>query len=92
VPRLRRATEPWDHLRSERHHSNTYLNKFTRRQYGELFGTEFSILEEEVTQPGLGREFLKGAVARDLADWPDDELFSNQVRMVLRPRRCDARS
>lgn len=86
---LRRTTEPWDHLRSRQHASNTYLNKFTRWHYRELFKRDFAILEEDVTLPGLGREFLQGTVARELAGWPKEELFSNQVRMVLRPLRCD---
>lgn len=81
-----RTVQPWDHLRSRRHRPNTYLNEFTRADYRQLFSTAFEILEEEVTLPDLGREFLTGAVAEELAAWPDEELFSNQVRMVLRAR------
>lgn len=92
LPNPRRTTEPWDHLRSRQHTSNTHLNRLTRRDYRELFSTHFDILEEDVSLPGLGREFLTGEVARELSDWPEEELFSNQVRMVLRPRACDVRS
>jgi hypothetical protein len=92
LPNPRRTTEPWDHLLSSRHSSNTYLNRLTRRQYREYFSREFEILEEEVSLPDLGREFLTGDVARELSEWSEEELFSNQVRMVLRPHRCDARS
>ncbi len=86
TPGLQRSTEPWDHLRSRRYVPNTFLNELTRDQYRELFAAEFSILEEHVAQAELGREFLDRALARELAGWSDDELFSNQVRMVLRRR------
>ena len=92
LPNPRRTTEAWDHLRSRRHSSNTHLNRLTRSQYRELFSSDFAILEEEVALPELGLEYLTGDVARELSEWPEEELFSNQVRMVLRPHRCDARS
>jgi trans-aconitate methyltransferase len=82
----RRTVEPWDHLRGGHHRPNTYLNQLTRQEYRDIFSTAFTILDEEVALPGLGREFLTGSVARELDGWSDDELFSNQVRMVLRPR------
>ena len=81
-----RTVEPWDHLRERRHRPNTYLNELTRAEYRSLFSSEFEILEEEVSLPDLGREFLHGPVARELESWPEEELFSNQVRMVLRAR------
>lgn len=37
--------------------------------------------------PNLGQEFLTGDVARDLAAYPEEELFSNKVLFVLRPNR-----
>jgi SAM-dependent methyltransferase len=86
TPGLRRRTEPWDHLRSRRYAANTFLNELTRAQYRELLATEFEILDEEVSLPDLGREFLTGAAAAELAHFSDEELFSNQVRMVLRRR------
>jgi hypothetical protein len=82
----RRKTEPWDHLRHRRHEPNTYLNRLARREYRELFAEHFDLLEETVAQPDLGRPYLTGQVAQELAGWPDAELFSNQVRMVLRPK------
>jgi len=82
----RRTVEAWDHLRAGRHRPNTYLNQLTRQDYRDLFSSAFTIIDEEVGLPDLGREFLTGAAARDLASWPEEELFSNQVRWVLRPR------
>lgn len=82
----RRTVEPWDHLRARRHRANTFLNGLTRQQYRDLFSTAFTILEERVSLPDLGREFLTGRVADELTGFSDEELFSNQVRMVLRPR------
>jgi hypothetical protein len=50
-----------------------------------MFRRHFEILEENVTLPNLGREFFTGVVARELARFPEEALFSNQVRFVLRP-------
>jgi hypothetical protein len=83
--RSRRRSEPWDHLRGQRIQPNTFLNRLWRRDYRELFGTHFEILDEQVALPDLGREYLTGAAARELEAVPEEELFSNQVRFVLRP-------
>jgi hypothetical protein len=78
--------EPWDHLRQRRFKPNTYLNELTRAEYRDLFGVRFDILKERVTQPDLGREYLDARAQAELADWPKEELFSNQTLFVLRPR------
>jgi SAM-dependent methyltransferase len=69
-----RHSEPWEHPRQRRFKPNTYLNELTRAEYRELFGVHFEILEERVTQPDLGREYLDARARAELADWPDDEL------------------
>ncbi len=81
----RRRSEPWEHLRKRRFRPNTYLNELGRSTYRELFRSNFEILEERVRQPGLGREYLTGDAAADLAEWPEEELFSNRTLFVLRP-------
>ncbi len=81
-----RHSEPWEHLRQRRFKPNTYLNELTRAAYRELFAVHFEILEERVTQPDLGRIYLDERAREELADWSDDELFSNQTLFVLRPR------
>jgi hypothetical protein len=86
-PPARRRSEPWEHLRKRRFAPNTYLNELTRSQYRELFGKSFEIVEERVTNPDLGREYLDDDVRRDLSSWSEDELFSNQTLFVLRPRK-----
>jgi hypothetical protein len=50
-----------------------------------MFRPHFEILEENVILPNLGREFFTGGVARELARFPEEERFSNQVRFVPRP-------
>jgi hypothetical protein len=85
-PPPERQSEPWEHLRQRRFEPNTYLNELTRADYRAAFGTHFEILEERVTQPDLGREHLDAAARAELAEWPEDELFSNQTLFVLRPR------
>jgi Methyltransferase domain len=82
----RRRTPPWDHLRGRTSPANTYLNELTRADYRELLSPHFEIVEEIVKLPDLGREFL-AQTGTDLAAWPEDELFSNQVLFVLRPKR-----
>jgi hypothetical protein len=86
--RPRRHTPPWDHLRGRTRPANTYLNQLTRADYRELLEPHFEIVEEIVKLPGLGRELLTGEVAAELAAWPEEELLSNQVLFVLRPRRA----
>jgi hypothetical protein len=81
----RRRSEPWEHLRKRRFRPNTYVNELARADYRELFAMHFEILEERVRHPGLGREYLTPAVAAELSDWADEELFSNQTLFVLRP-------
>ena len=82
----RRKSEPWEHLRKNRYVANTFLNKLTRREYRKLFSQHFDILEEHTLTPDLGREFATPEVRADLRQFPDEELFSNQVLFVLRPR------
>jgi len=81
-----RRTEPWHHLLSDSFQSNTYLNHLTRAEFREIFAEHFEILGEEVTLPNLAREQLTPDLRERLAGYPDEELFSNQVRLVLRPR------
>ena len=78
---------PWDHLRTRKYASNTYLNELRRSQYRDLFRTYFEIVSEEEITPGVGRHLLTDALREELIDYDEDELFSNKVRFVLRPIR-----
>ena len=84
---LKRRSEPWEHLRGDRFPADTFLNRVTRGAYRAIFARSFDIVEETVLMPELGRRFLTSAVRRELADYTDDELFSNKVRFVLRQRQ-----
>ena len=84
--RAKRHSEPWEHLRKRRFAANTYLNEMTRADYRELFGGSFSIIDERVTQPDLGREHLTDDARAELAEWSEEELFSNQTLFVMTPR------
>jgi hypothetical protein len=79
----RHRSEPWEHLRKKRFAPNTYLNELRRSDYRRLFKSHFEILAEIEKQPGLGREHLTPDIRRELAAYPDEELFSNQVMFVL---------
>lgn len=85
-PTLRRKSEPWEHLRQNRFPENTYLNRWSRSQFRQLFSAHFDILEERVMSPQLGQEFLSDSVCAELKNYPDEELFSNLVQFVLRPK------
>jgi SAM-dependent methyltransferase len=82
-PRARRS-EPWEHLRCKRYEPNAYVNGLTRAEYRELFAPHFELLEERVKEPALGREHFTPEIAAELADWPEEELFSNCTLFVLR--------
>ena len=84
--RRRRKSEPWEHLRLNRFHPNTYLNKLCRADYRTLFRDKFEIVEERVRRPNLGREYLTPETALELEQWGEEELFSNQVLFVMKPR------
>lgn len=83
---IARKSEPWEHLRKRRYTADTYLNRLPRSAYRELFGRYFEILEEKVMEPELGRCWLTPEAKAELADWEDEELFSNRVRFVLRSK------
>jgi hypothetical protein len=82
----RRRSEPWEHLRKKRFSPNTFLNGMKRAQYRQLFEEHFEIVEENVRYPDLGRSHLTPEVAEELAEFGEDELFSNQVQFVLKAR------
>lgn len=83
-----KRTEPWEHLRQRRVRANTYLNELTRADYRRLLTERFTVLDEKVMQPDLGRHLLTPEVRAELADYPDEELFSNNVRWVLRAKEA----
>lgn len=84
VDRERRCP-PWDHLREYHFPANTYLNGLYRADYRELFAKHFEILDETVKYPDKGKQFMTEALRQELGDYPDEELYSNQVRWVLKP-------
>lgn len=83
---IARESEPWEHLRRNRIVANTYLNKLRLHEYRALFLRKFDILEETAREPGLGRKFLTPAVRQELAAYTEEELLTNEVLFVLRPR------
>jgi SAM-dependent methyltransferase len=83
---IQRVTEPWEHLRKNRHRAGTYLNGLSRAEYVSLFLERFEILEQRVMRPDLGREYMTDQIRTELCGYSDDELFSNSVLFVLRPK------
>ncbi|MDE3201992.1 MAG: class I SAM-dependent methyltransferase [Acidobacteriota bacterium] len=85
-----RRSEPWEHLRKRRYTANTYRNHLSRAEYRRLFSRHFDILEEKVTHPMLGVQWMTPEIRAELSTWSDEELFSNTVQFVLRPRTARA--
>lgn len=83
---MARATEPWEHLRKKRFHANCYLNQLWRRDYRAMFSRCFDIVEERVELPDMGRIHYSGSVRDELSEYGEDELFSNRVLFVLKPK------
>ncbi|MEC7760332.1 MAG: hypothetical protein VX874_00290 [Pseudomonadota bacterium] len=81
-----RDCPPWDHLRARNFSANTFLNELSLEEYRDLFARHFDILDETAKIPDLGRSFMTPALRAELEGWSDEELFSNQVRFVLRPK------
>ena len=81
-----RRSEPWEHLRRNRFPANSYLNELTLDDYRELLSTHFDILEERVTQPAMGRQYLTPEVREELRAYSEADLLSNNVLFVLRKR------
>lgn len=83
---FQRKSEAWEHLRKKRYQANTYLNQMSRADYRELFTPYFHIVQEKVEIPNLGREFLCSETLNELKDFSEEELFSNTVLFVLKPK------
>lgn len=86
VSEKNKRSEPWEHLRRDRLQADTYLNKMTRRQYASMFSTYFEVLQDQPVWPDFGKEYLTEAVRRDLPQYDEYELLSNDVCFVLRPK------
>jgi hypothetical protein len=85
-PARKRPSAPWEHLRDGRVVADTFLNELRRDDYRELFSQQFDILQEVDRQNELGRDLLIPAVRAELAAYSDEDLLSNLVLFVLRPR------
>ena len=85
-PNINRKSEPWEHLRKNRFKSLSYLNELKRSDYRRIFNTNFKILEEIVSNPFLGKKFYSPDVEREIKLIGEDEIFSNQVLFILKPK------
>lgn len=82
-----RNCPPWDHLRGTKFPVNTYLNKLRRDDYRRLFSEHFVIVAEWTRDPDCGRAFMTDEIRAELAEYSDEELFSNHVAFVLKVRK-----
>jgi hypothetical protein len=85
--RIPKRSRPWEHLLNPRFEADTYLNRLSRAQYRDLFSSSgYTIVAESVEHPGLGVEYLADtSLRRELDQWPDEELLSNEVMFELVP-------
>ncbi len=77
----------WGHLTGESPVADTFLNRLTRAQFRGLFEERFVIESETALLCDVGRQHLTPERRRVLSDFPEEELFSNSVRFVLRKKR-----
>jgi len=83
---ITRRTEPWEHLRRRRIKANTYLNELRLDDYTKLFSNDFEIIENIKDNFGIGAEFLVPEVRQELREYSENELLTNEVLFVLKPK------
>lgn len=79
-------TEPWEHLRQGRKVADCYLNKLRYDDYLALFSEDFDIIAVERQDYGMGEAYLTDAVLEELKAYSREELLSNTVRFILKPK------
>jgi hypothetical protein len=82
-----KRSQAWGHLRMNRFGPDTYLNKPSLAQYGDVFAyCCYCLANESVQHPGLGRVFLQDPLIRpELSGWSEEELLSNDVMFEFLP-------
>lgn len=84
-PRRRRSA-PWEHLRADRYRPNTYLNRLRLADYRNIFSEHFQIIEEVPLQKRLGAQYFANEVRKELCEYAEEELFSNNILFVLQKK------
>lgn len=79
-----RRCPPWDHLLDRTHAANTYLNELWLADYRALLERHFDIVEETIANPNIGRWAMTPELRVRLSKYPEEELFSDRVRYILR--------
>jgi len=82
-----KQTRPWGHLRGDPLTADTYLNQLRLSDYEDIFERCFEIVDRQKFSYGIGEPFLTPSIEAELSDYSRDELLTDYVRFVLRPRR-----
>lgn len=82
-----RLSEPWEHLRKRRFKPDCYLNELRIAEYRQSFEVDFDILHEEGPARRLGGEYLTDEIRAELSGYGEDELMTNRLTFVLRPKQ-----
>lgn len=77
-----KTVPPWDHLRQNLHPTHVYLNKCRERDYVELVGRYFTVVDSRSRYEG--KQLLTPEVVAELPDYTEDELLKRSVRYILR--------
>ena len=85
-----KQTRPWGHLRGDPLTADTYLNQLQLSDYEKIFEHSFEIVDRQKYNYGIGGPFLTPLVEAELSDYSRDELLTDYVRFVLRPRGMQA--
>jgi hypothetical protein len=82
-------TPAWRHLNDPDFVADTYLNRLSLQDYDSLFAEYFDVLDKVELTPQLGFDLLDEKVKHELYQlgYSDQDLFSNNVRWILRPKK-----
>ena len=84
--KMRRKSEPWEHLRKRRFNADCYLNEMDLTGYRDLFTKHFEVMEIINESPGLGDQYLTDEIRRELPGLSAAELCSDKWTFVLKKR------
>jgi hypothetical protein len=84
--KIKRKTDPWEHLRKRRARADCYLNELRVRDFTEIFSEYFEIASIINRDPDRGRGFLTDEIRAELADYSEEELLSGRWMFVLRKK------
>lgn len=72
---------PWDHLRNNLYPSHVFLNKFSERDYLEIFKKYFTILD--ISYDYEGEDYLTEEILEELHNFSKDDLLKRNIKVIM---------